>query len=272
MQEKNTLIILFLVCVGLLSILIGFIAFISFLYQKRQHLFLQQLQSVKNAYEREGLKSQLEVQEQTLAHISMEIHDNIGQFISLAKLRLNTLELRPGTEDAGKVEDAVDLLSKAMDDLRDISKSLSLELIRAGGLVKAIESQVDQFRKTARYRITFGVTGTFDFLEEQKEIILFRILQEAMNNIVRHADAGRVDIKLDYSTSWVSLLIVDDGRGFDAQKYWETTNRDKHGGISHMMARASLIDAEFSITSCPGQGTQILVAVPYQQQKETNYA
>ena len=178
MQEKGTLIALFGVCVALLAIMIGFIAFISLLYQKKQHAFLHQLQRVKNAYEREGLKSQLEVQEQTLKQISMEIHDNIGQFISLAKLHLNTLELREGTLEAEKVDHAVDLLSKAMDDLRDISKSLSLELIRAGGLVKAIENQVSQFQKTARYAIAFSVTGNYEYLEEQKEIILFRIVQE----------------------------------------------------------------------------------------------
>jgi len=268
MQEKDTIIVYFGICIALLVILIGFIAIISFLYQKRQHAFLQQLQGVKNTYEQEGLKTQLEVQEQTLSHISMEIHDNIGQFISLAKLHLNTLDLRPETADAEKVADAVDLLSRAMDDLRDISKSLSLELIRTGGLAKAVESQVNQLRKTARYVIDFSVTGSYYDLEEQKEIILFRILQEALNNVIRHAKASKVDIQLNYLSSQVSLLITDDGVGFNASNYWTKGERGGGGGLNHMLARSSLINAQFQVDSIPGEGASILVTVPYTEQKK----
>jgi len=263
MREEKIMLITFIGVVILIAALISFISAILFLYQRKQHAFLRQLEDAKDKYESGLLKSQLEVQEQTLRHISRDLHDNIGHYITLAKLHLNTIGWELGEKGAGKAEYAVDLLTKALDDLRDLSKSLSLELIHVDGLPKAIESQVNQLKKTAHYDIDFQIKGNYNYMEEQKEIILFRILQEAINNIIRHAQARTIKIMLDCTPEAVSLLVKDDGKGFITEPFIAGPNPYKNrGGLSNMLARATLIKAGFSIESELGAGTLVRITLP----------
>src|SRR5258708_15077529 len=134
MQDKEIVISIVIICTLLIIILIGFIAVILLLYQKKQNLFNTKLIGIKANYDKELLKTQLEMQEETFQYISREIHDNIGQFISLAKLQLNTLDLKDSRPAAQRIYDAVDLLTRALDELRDLSRRLSSQLIRNGGL------------------------------------------------------------------------------------------------------------------------------------------
>jgi two-component system, NarL family, sensor kinase len=266
MQERKIILITFVGLFILIAVLISFISFILFLFQKKHHAFLNQLEDVKNKYEREFLNSVLEMQEQTIEHISHEIHDNIGQFLTLAKLQLNTIEPEIGSKTAEKVEYAVVLLTKALDDLRDLSKSLSLELIRSVGLAKAIESQVNQLKNTEHYEIDFEIRGIYNYFDEKKEIFIFRILQEAINNIIRHAKARSVKIVLECSQDAISMMVKDDGNGFNMEKFIVNGKLSKSsGGIGHMNARAMLIDADFFIESEPGKGTLVRITVPINQ-------
>jgi two-component system NarL family sensor kinase len=236
-----------------------------FLYQKKQSIFQNQLETIKDNYEKELLRSQLEMQEQTFQFISREIHDNIGQFISLAKLYLNTLDLNDRESTVEKVFQSTELLTKALDDLRDLSRSLSSELIQNAGLIKAIEIQVMQLQKTGKYHILMDIQGNYQYLDEQREIILFRILQESINNIVRHANAQEIIILLSYLTTHVKLYIQDNGNGFDSDinlpGYYK---KNATSGIGNMLKRAKMIEAELSINSKRGGGTAICITVPYQ--------
>src|SRR5882762_9719782 len=149
MQDKEIVISVVIICTLLIIILIGFITVILLLYGKNQNLFNIRLEGIKANYDKELLKTQLEIQEYTFQYISREIHDNIGQFISLAKLHLNTLDIRNNAQTTLRVKDAVELLTRALDELRDLSRSLSSEIIRNGGLTRAIEQLVVQLQKLA---------------------------------------------------------------------------------------------------------------------------
>ena len=268
MPEKRIILITFIMVFFLIIVLVGFIASILFVYQKKQRAVLRELDDVKNRYNQELLKSQLEMQEQTLLHISRELHDNIGQFISLAKLQLNTF-IGEKPERAGRLQHTVDLLTQALDDLRDISKSLSLEVIKSGGLTKAIESQVEQLQKTDRYKIDFIIKGNYNYLEEQKEIFLFRILQESINNIIRHAAATKVGVILEYTPEQVSMQICDNGVGFDSLEFTRGGKSYRHGGgLSNIAARAKLIDADYLIQSEQGKGTTVRITVQNKNEYE----
>src|ERR1700712_2454130 len=170
MKEEAVILTIFAICITLLASLIGFITWILFLYQKKQNVFQNQIETIKDNNEKELLRSQLEMQEQTFQYISKEIHDNIGQFISLAKLHLNTLDFDNKELASEKLGHSTDLLTKALEDLRDLSKSMSSELIKNAGLIKAIEVQVAQLQKIGNFHILLDVQGHYQHLEEQKEI------------------------------------------------------------------------------------------------------
>jgi signal transduction histidine kinase len=259
MQDKEIVISIVIICTLLIIILIGFIAVILLLYQKKQNLFNIKLEGIKAAYDKELLKTQLEIQEYTFQYISREIHDNIGQFISLAKLHLNTLEIKENAPATQRVEDAVELLTRALDELRDLSRSLSSEVIRNGGLTTAIEQLVTQLQKLAIAEVTYEIRGDYQFLDEQKEIFILRILQEAINNVIRHSRANHIKILLTYENDHLTVLIHDNGIGFNTTVI---QGQKSTSGLSNMMKRANMINAGFHIESATHTGTMITIVVP----------
>jgi two-component system NarL family sensor kinase len=264
MQQTPLVFITFLIIVTLLTILVAMISVFFLLYQRRHHAYLQNLEAIKSQYENEFLTTQLELQEQTFQHISLEIHDNIGQYLSLVKLHLNRMAPDLPEVAAQKLYHVVDLVTKTYADLRDISRNLGAGIIRELGLCEAIEAQVDQLRKTNHYTVTFHTAGNYNYMEEQKEIILYRILQEAINNTIRHAGANTINIVLDCTQPGsVRLSVEDDGTGFDPAPYAGSWEGKKVGGLSNMAARAKVIEADFSIRSVPGKGTRVYISVPH---------
>jgi len=221
--------------------------------------FSIQLENIKTNAEKELLKTQLEIQEQTFQYISRDIHDNIGQFISLAKLQLNTLDFDHMNMAKEKIVHSVDLLTKALDDLRDLSRSLSSDLIRNNGLPATIELQIAHLRRLELIEVNFEIIGENRFLDEQKEIFILRIIQEAINNIIRHSDARKVAILLNYEQGQLSLSVADNGKGFD-----ESIVRSRESsGIINMTKRAKMIGGTFNIRSSMGAGTTVRLSVPY---------
>jgi two-component system NarL family sensor kinase len=272
MSVENIMLITFLGVIIFICILVGFISLILLFHQRKQQAYQRGLELIKVQYEREALRSQLEVQEQTLEQISRDLHDNIGHYVTLAKLYLNTIGEDVGEKGAQKVQHAVDLLTKSLDDMRDLSRSLSLDLIHTEGLPIAIAKQIEKLENASHYRISFQIYGNYQYLEEQKEIILFRILQEAISNIVRHAKANSITITLECSPLSVVLVIQDDGLGFKVDDQSEKDKARKHiGGLNNMRARAQLINAIFVVESELAQGTRVRISIPFDNTYSKTY-
>jgi two-component system NarL family sensor kinase len=260
MQDKEVVISIVIICTLLIIILIGFIAVILLLYQKKQNLFNARLINIKANYDKELLKTQLEIQEDTFQYISREIHDNIGQFISLAKLQLNTLNIRDTHLATQRINDAVDLLTRALDELRDLSRSLSSEIIHNGGLTRAMDQLIIQLQKLSVFEVAYELKGDYQFLDEQKEIFILRILQEAVNNVIRHSGASHLRISLTYENNSLIMAVYDNGKGFDTAMIGSEKNTS---GLINMRRRAKMINAHFHVESVQNKETVITLTVPY---------
>lgn len=233
-------------------LLIGIIIITALLYHNRKKLH----QAEVSKFQHTLLQSQLEIQEQTFKTISQEIHDNIGQMLSLAKLNLNTIDFSRAQKTIDKVSDAKELVSKAIQDLRDLSKTLNTETITTIGLMRAIEMELQRLQKTETVQTHFDITGILVKLDAQKELILFRIVQEALHNIIKHARATVINVTAAYTSHQLLVTIMDDGCGFDK-------GIANHGsGLRNMQSRARLMNARMTITSRPGNGTQIAICLP----------
>ncbi len=224
-------------------------------YRYKQKKNLQEKLDLINAFQQELLRTQLEIQEQTFKTISQEIHDNIGQVLSLAKMNLATSDIEQEHKSAEKVFTAKDLVSKAIQDLRDLSRTLNTETIVSMGLLKAVETELQLIQKTASLETAMNVDGTVSRLEPQKELILFRIVQEALHNVIKHSNAHQVTVDALYSNQYLYLKISDDGHGFNI------TEETAGSGLRNMQSRAKLIGAEWNISS-NGQGTLINISIP----------
>ena len=210
-------------------------------------------------FEQELLQTQLEIQEQTLKTISQEIHDNVGQALILAKLNLNTLEFSEGADKQEKIKNSISLVAKAINDLRDLSRSMNGDKIADLGLQEAIENELKIIHNTGQYATQVSVTGKPFKLRPQNEIVIFRIVQECLTNILKHSKAKNISANINYGTGDYTLFIQDDGAGFDMNEL----SAGKTGiGLKNMESRAALIGGVFSIDSTVNKGTTVKVHMP----------
>lgn len=242
----------------LFLLLAGFIVVFVLMYQKRRQQHTLEMTTLKQTYDRELLKSQLEIQEQTFRIISQEIHDNIGQVLSLAKLNMGILGQQPG--HAPMLNDTRDLLGKAINDLRDLSKSLSPERVADIDMSESISYELQMLQNTGLYKASLQVQGSVYPLPKEKKTILFRIFQEVINNVVKHSGATQLKVAMDYAPGLFELAITDNGKGFDIAQ--QTNNTLGGIGLRNMQNRSSLIGATCHIRSDSVSGTTVRIFLP----------
>jgi signal transduction histidine kinase len=231
-----------------------FILIYILVYNQRKKRHIEEKQNLQSTFRQELLKTQVEVQEQTLRNISREIHDNISQVLSFIKLNLAMID--QGDEHTkAKINESRELVAQVINDLRNLSKSLSFEHIAELGLVKTIEMETDRINNSGLLKTSLVIEGDSYSLGEQRELVLFRIFQETLNNTLKHAHAKHLKISLQYSELIFNLTIEDDGIGFS---FSELDNN--HGsGLKNMQSRAALIGAVANFNSWPGKGCSIKV-------------
>ncbi len=244
----------------LFTILVAFFVVFFMKVKDKQNLLLLRQEKERINFQQNLLQTQLEIQEQTLKNISQEVHDNIGQVLTLAKLNLSTVDLTNAADLIEKITDSKQLVSKAINDLRDLSKSLNTDNVTTWGLIKSIQYQLELIKKNG-YETKLVVEGDIIKLEPQKELIIFRIVQEILNNILKHAEAKKIIVHANYFVTSFELLILDDGKGFDI---FEIENDATRGlGIKNMQNRAKLVNASFQLSSTIGSGTILQLTIPY---------
>lgn len=208
----------------------------------------------EQAFKQTLLQTQIEIQEQTLKTISQEIHDNVGQVLSLVKL--NITQAKDSEQyNENKLNNAQQLLSKAIQDLRDISKSLNTETISNIGILTALQNEIDIINKSgANFSLT--VEGAQKQIAPQTQLILFRIIQECINNNIKHSNATQSSVYLFYGSTTLDITIEDNGIGFNTEAI------TKGQGLSNVNSRAKLIGANIYFKSQHGKGTVINICLP----------
>jgi len=262
MQKANYDIVLFLVVSTLLILLMaGFIVTILYLYRKKQLTYFKTIEELKLDYEKSLLHTQLEIQEQTLQHISREIHDNISLSLTLAKLNLNTFDWKSLSKAKIQVNCTLEQVSKAITDLSYLSKGLNSELIANQGLIEVLKGEVDRLKELSLFQLNYTITGTAVFMDSKKELVIFRIIQEAFNNIIKHAKATIVKLSLHYDIEELKILITDNGKGFSKETI--NDNRRSSAGLNNMNKRAKVLNGKTIIQSKPQSGTSVYITIPY---------
>ncbi|PWT96192.1 MAG: hypothetical protein C5B52_16290 [Bacteroidetes bacterium] len=255
-----------IIIVALLVCTIGATTLVSFavMFLYRHKLILldhwKTIEKIKQFNESRLLKSQIEIQEQTFQNISREIHDNINQILTLAKFHLRSLNVDYEENECKLIESSIELIGEAINDLTDISRSLSSDLIRNNGLIKALEFEVDRVNNSTKFEVKLEIWGNSRFIEAETEIIIFRIIQEALSNAIRHSNGNVFLIMLKFTNNDLQLEMLDNGVGFDFTKIRnESTNSS---GLNNMFKRVEFLNGEFIIDSNIGNGTLIKASIP----------
>lgn len=250
-------VVLIALIVLFIFIITVFIVLFIFIYHRRQVKNLQEKKLLQSQHAQALLQTQLEIQEQTLNTVAQEIHDNIGQTLGTAKIALsNTLLKDPDNKNLTNIRDQ---LTKAINDLRNLTRSLHGGRIADLGLPDALAQELQTLQNTGQFTTQLQTMGKPYRLEAQHEMVLFRMVQEALHNAIKHSEAKHIKVELHYEPQQFKLIVTDDGKGFDPSTLAAT---QKGIGLKSMENRAALIGAAFSINTAIGQGTSITITLP----------
>ncbi len=214
---------------------------------------------MKLNHENELLNSQIQIQESTFSEIAREIHDNISLSLTLAKLNLNTLNISIPNEDKNKINNSIDLISKSLIDLNNLSKSIDGDIIERFGLIAALENEISSINKIGTVFIYMQINGHDRYLEHSTELAIFRIIQEAIKNSLTHAKSQTINVIFNFTNENLIVDIQDNGIGFDINS---RNSRMISSGLKNMENRAKLIDGEINFKSKINEGTTITLKIP----------
>ena len=240
----------------------GIIIYFLFLYQRKRYRHQQEVLELREAFGQTLLQSRLEIQEQTLDHISKELHANFSHLVSLININLSGILPQSSTEVKDSIIETKSLAKQLLGELKALSASLNTDHIMHIGFRKALDNELNRLQKTKRYEVSVIKTGEEYRLLPEHEIILFRLCQEVLNNIVKYSKATSITVSLTYSEDSLFLEINDNGVGFDIDQAMNQSAEKESTGLLNIEKRAKLINADFLITSQENKGTTIRIKIP----------
>ncbi|MFT4094378.1 MAG: sensor histidine kinase [Niabella sp.] len=257
-MDKNVSEIYVFIFTGLLlfGILTSFIVIFIVTYYKKQQQHLREKHLLQAKFNEELLSSKIEIQEKAFEEISRELHDNVGQQLSAAAIYLNLVSMDPRNAHNEKLDTCREIISNSLQDLRHISQTLLGEKVTTAGIIASVQLEISKINKLAICKATLETDDSIIQLDPQKEIILFRIIQEAISNATKHAPGCNINIQTKLEADQFNIKIADNGNGFAIH----TANTGI--GLLNMRSRAQTIGAGFNLTSEPGRGTLIEINLP----------
>jgi two-component system sensor histidine kinase UhpB len=216
-----------------------------------------QLMAEKIQQQKNLVQATLDGQEKERTDIGRELHDNINQILVATRLFLDAAETDQGIKD-DMIKRSMSNVDKAIEEVRRLSKSLvTPSSIEELGLQASIQDLIETIQLTTLLNVQFHVNdGILEVLTTQQQVALYRIVQEQLNNIIKHAAAKNIYVSIDQHDDYMELTIEDDGRGF------EVDARHKGIGLSNMQNRAELLNGHVDIQSTRGQGCTLRVTLP----------
>ncbi len=261
-MEQGGSTVLILITTLTVVLLIVIVIIIFSIFQNKKVKFLYKQKEAEQRFKEEIIKSQLETQEQTLQNISWELHDNVGQLLSVARMQLNILQPDLADKQKALVNETGEIISKSLQEIRTLSKLLNPEVIKNIGLEEALQLEVDRFNRLNFINATFTIIGESVTIDQKDEIILFRILQEFLSNSLKHSKSRKLDVIITYTPENLIINAQDFGIGFDKKTV------QKNSGLLNMKSRAKLIHTKFKLKSEKDQGVLLTLTYPLHKDNE----
>lgn len=227
----------------------------------------QKIETLLDEQEIKTYNAMLEGQEEERLRISADLHDRLGSMLSTIKLMFGALgEKIDKAQEENKIqyEKATDLIDHACVEVRRISHNLGTGMVASFGLVKSLEELCEGLNQTGKLTCEFQHHRMHESLPAHIEIEIYRIAQEAVNNIIKHAKSSRIDLQINRLDNEINMHIEDNGIGFDV----EAKKKDHGLGLVNLEKRAEKIGGRLFIDSFIGRGTTIVLEVPLEHQHD----
>ncbi len=237
-----------------------FLLLYIFSYNRRKKVHLKEKALMKFTFDAEILKSQIEVQEHIMQTIAAELHDNIGQLLGLTSFTLGSVSIPLQPIEQERVETAKELVIKATKELRQLAKLMQGEQLIVTGLDGAIKAELNWLSRNGTIKVNYtNSLKSKNLIKPEKELMLFRIFQEVVNNVIKHANASKLKINLFEKGNEIILTITDNGNGFHVKQIKEDS---KGMGLGNLEKRTQMMGGNFEVWSEIGQGTIITIRIP----------
>ncbi len=233
-------------------LIIGYLVYNRYRLKKKQELAEELIK------QRElRTKAIIEAEEKERVRIARELHDGVGQQISAVKLNMNAFadKIQAGEGNKEQYAAMMDMVDDAVKEVRNVSHAMMPNALIRFGLAKAVREFIDKIAATGMLKVDLQIVGLEERLESSAETVLYRVMQETVNNIIKHAQASTISIQLIKDEESLTMMIEDNGKGFDTKKMSEFGGI----GLKNIISRVEYLNGTVDFDSFPGRGTTVVV-------------
>ena len=239
------------------------LSLLIFSYYRRKKI-QQEAKMQKAVFEQQQLAAAavMEAEEKERQRIAKDLHDGVGQMMSAAKMNLSAFEHDmqfQNPEHRHSFERIISLVDESVKEVRTVSHQMMPNMLLKSGLAKAVAEFLDKIDQRI-IKVNLYTEGLNERIEENTEIVLYRVMQECVNNVIKHSAATQLDISLVKDADGVSITIEDNGKGFDKNQLQE----DAGMGLKNMKARIEYLHGTIDFDTAPGKGTLVAIHIPHQ--------
>ncbi|PWB21750.1 sensor histidine kinase [Flavobacterium sp. HTF] len=253
MERKEIQLLVISLGIVFFTLLVTLLVIFFYFLKKKNNYLVEKMES-EMYFQSELIKTRIEIKDQTLSEISKELHDNIGQIISVAIMQLN-IGIHNKNISISELKDLKDVLAKSLDELRILSRIINKDNLLQHNFLEAIQQDLERIKKLKKIKYNFNRIGTFPIINEEHELIIYRIFQEALHNSLKHSRSDLFNVDIETTAAVFRLKLKDFGIGYDL------TNSNSGLGLSNMKLRAKLIGAKLIMTS-DQTGTSVNLEYP----------
>ena len=246
--------------VGMLLLVAAIIIFMVF-YQKKMIQEQVKRQEMELEYQQKMMVAALESQENERRRVSSDLHDSIGAMLSAIRLGLVTIGKR--MQNPNEIEEAKEMLDETISSVRRISRDLMPSTLEKFGIAHAIKELCDRFQSTSQLPIHYSESGELKKMDSKQELMIFRIVQELLNNAIKHSKARNISVTL-FTTASFQIVVEDDGVGFNFDEQQASKVSEKGLGLFNIENRTRLLHATLEFEKERKKGTRISLTVPHE--------
>ncbi len=258
-SPDNSILIIFLIgTAAMLFMAAAIILFIVF-YQKRVLSEQLKQRALEVQYQQQMLLAQMESQESERKRVAKDLHDDVG--LMLQALRATTLAILQQAPDEDRKE-VQQMVTEITETVRRICWDLMPTIIESFGLAEAVKEMCQRLSARGTVAVAFSAQGNPSFIKKNKEMLLYRMVQETVGNALKHAKANAIEVKFLWTENRLQINVLDDGIGFDLKSVKARTMRGHGLGLLSLENRASLLPASLTFENDFPQGTYVSVTYP----------
>lgn len=254
LEESNNIVYVYFIGTLGMALLALSVFFFFVIYQRKMLKKQLELNETRERQQEEIILNTIQAQENERKRIARDLHDEVGAMLSVVKLNVGRIEKKSEEPDAKVLAaETKQYLDEVITQVRRISRALLPPSLEKLGLWFAVEELVNWINKSDQIQIDCRKNGEPARFDQAKELALFRIIQELLNNSIKHSGSNTIDVYFRFSRNLVIVLVSDKGKGFDLN------NKATGLGLKNLESRAQIAGAQFRMKSAPGKGTKALL-------------